>query len=152
MLKASFNTRVFEEGGAFSSDHFSVNFSPYESYVGILVPEGAGWGGMLETGKDWSIRVVTVDKNGKAISRPNLSVSVYKVDWRWWWSSDYDDLARYVSSDYYQPYMTKEISTKNGVGGFSAPGGVNTKRRLLALEGATTDGPRLPLPRFSDKH
>lgn len=119
MLKASFNTRVFEEGGAFSSDHFSVNFSPYESYVGILVPQGSGWGGMLETGKDWNIRVVTIDKNGKAISRPNLSVSVFKVDWRWWWSSDYDDLARYVSSDYYQPYMTKEISTKNGVGAFS---------------------------------
>jgi hypothetical protein len=118
MLKASFNTRVFEEGGAFSSDRFSVNYSPYESYVGILVPKGDGWGGMLETGKDWGIRVVTVDKNGKAISRSKLSVSVYKVDWRWWWSSDYDNLARYVSSDYYSPYMTKEISTKNGLGQF----------------------------------
>ena len=44
------------------------------------------------------------------------------------------------------------VLAKNGVGGFSAPGGVNTKRRLLALEGATTDGPRLPLPGLSDRH
>lgn len=119
MLKASFNTRVFEEGGAFSSDRFSVTYSPYDSYVGILVPRGDGWGGMLETGKDWGIRVATVDKNGKPISRSKLSVSVYKVDWRWWWSSDYDNLARYVSSDYYSPYMTREISTKNGLGQFN---------------------------------
>ncbi|MBI3512154.1 MAG: hypothetical protein HY064_15960 [Bacteroidetes bacterium] len=119
MLNASFNTRVFEEGGAFSSDHFTMDYSPYDSYVGLYMPEGNLWGGMLETGKDWNMRVVTVDKNGKAISKSKLSVKVYKVDWRWWWSSDNDNLANYVTSDYYQPYFQKEISTKNGVGSFS---------------------------------
>ncbi|HET6990129.1 MAG TPA: MG2 domain-containing protein, partial [Bacteroidia bacterium] len=119
MLRASFNTRVFEEGGAFSVDRFSVNYSPYDNYVGILVPKGDGWGGMLETNKDWKVRVASVDKDGKATSRSKISVKVYKVDWRWWWSDDYDNLARYVSSDYYSPYMEEEISTKNGVGQFN---------------------------------
>jgi hypothetical protein len=119
MLRASFNTRVFEEGGAFSSDRFSVDFSPYEDYVGILVPKGDGWGGMLETGKDWGIRVASVDKNGKPVSRSKINVKVYKVDWRWWWSDDYDNLARYVSSEYYSPYMEETIETKNGFGKFN---------------------------------
>ncbi len=119
MLRASFNTRVFEEGGAFSSDRFSVDFSPYDSYVGILVPKGEGWGGMLETGKNWSIRVASVDKNGKPVSRSKINVKVYKVDWRWWWSDDYDNLARYVSSEYYSPYLEETIVTKNGFGQFN---------------------------------
>lgn len=119
MLRASFNTRVFEEGGAFSSDRFSVDFSPYDNYVGILVPKGDGWGGMLETGKDWGVRVASVDKNGKPVSRGKINVKIYKVDWRWWWSDDYDNLARYVSSEYYSPYMEKTIETKNGYGKFN---------------------------------
>ncbi len=119
MLRASFNTRVFEEGGAFSVDRFSVNYSPYENYVGILVPKGDGWGGMLETGKDWNIRVASVDKNGKAVSREKVTVKVYKVDWRWWWSDDYDNLSRYVSSEYYSPIQEETISTKNGFGKFT---------------------------------
>ncbi len=119
MLRASFNTRVFEEGGAFSSDRFSVDFSPYDNYVGILVPKGDDWGGMLSTGKDWGIRVASVDKNGKATSRSKISVKIYKVDWRWWWSDDYDNLARYVSSEYYSPYLEQEIETKNGIGKFN---------------------------------
>lgn len=118
MLRASFSTRVFEEGGAFSSDRFSINYSPYDYYVGLLAPKGDGWGGMLETGKDWGFRVVTVDESGKAVSRDHLLVKVYKVDWRWWWSSDYDNLAQYVSSDYYSPYYEQEISTKAGIGQF----------------------------------
>ncbi|HTL81452.1 MAG TPA: MG2 domain-containing protein [Bacteroidia bacterium] len=118
-LKASFNTRVFEEGGAFSEDHFTTDYSPYDSYVGILVPKGDEWGGMLETGKDWSVRVASVDKDGKPISRDKITVKVWKVDWRWWWSSGYDNLANYVSSSYYAPYMEREISTKNGFGSFN---------------------------------
>jgi alpha-2-macroglobulin len=119
MLRASFYTRVFEEGGAFSSDRFSLDFSPYDNYVGILVPKGEGWGGMWQTGKDCNVRVATVDKNGKPTSRQHLVVKVYKVDWRWWWSSDYDNLSRYVSSDYYSPYFEKEITSKNGIGSFT---------------------------------
>jgi uncharacterized protein YfaS (alpha-2-macroglobulin family) len=118
MLRASFNTRVFEEGGAFSSDRFSMNFSPYENYVGILVPTGNDWGGMLETGKDWGIRVASVDKDGKPTSRDNISVKVYKLDWRWWWSEEDDNLAQYVGSEYYSPYLEQQISTKNGIGSF----------------------------------
>ncbi|GAB4135775.1 MAG: hypothetical protein Fur0041_10040 [Bacteroidia bacterium] len=118
MLKASFTTRVFEEGGAFSSDYFSVNYSPYNSYVGVLTPKSSKWGGMLETDKDQTFLVASVDQNGKPVSRSKVSVKVYKVDWRWWWHSDEENLAHYINSAYYSPFFEKEISTVNGKGSF----------------------------------
>ena len=36
MLKASFITKVYENGGDFSTDVFSKKISPYKSYVGLL--------------------------------------------------------------------------------------------------------------------
>ena len=38
MLAASFTTRVFEEGGAFSTNRRTARLSPYERYVGVRPP------------------------------------------------------------------------------------------------------------------
>jgi methylated-DNA-[protein]-cysteine S-methyltransferase len=42
------------------------------------------------------------------------------------------------------------LARSGAPGGFSAPGGVRTKRRLLALEGVTLDGGAPPLPGLFD--
>ncbi|MGZ3900268.1 MAG: MG2 domain-containing protein, partial [Bacteroidia bacterium] len=39
-LKANVTTRVFEQGGAFSIDRFSIMYSPFDYYCGIKLPEG----------------------------------------------------------------------------------------------------------------
>ena len=38
MLTATFTTRIFEQGGAFSTNRRSARFSPYDRYVGIRPP------------------------------------------------------------------------------------------------------------------
>jgi uncharacterized protein YfaS (alpha-2-macroglobulin family) len=117
-LKASFFTRVFEEGGDFSLDRFSVTYSPFASYVGIRTPKGDKRG-MLLTDTLHTIEVVTLDATGKGVSRSNLKYYIYKVNWRWWWESGEDDLARYtgaVSESYVTSGM---ISTINGKGRFN---------------------------------
>jgi uncharacterized protein YfaS (alpha-2-macroglobulin family) len=119
MLRASFKVRVFEQGGAFSVDQFSMPYSPYDSYVGIKMPEGNKFTGMLETDKDNSVKVVTVDSDGKPISRKKLKVQIYKVSWRWWWDSYNGDLANYVGSSSEEIYQTMDISTVNGNGQFT---------------------------------
>ncbi|HEY6161328.1 MAG TPA: MG2 domain-containing protein [Bacteroidia bacterium] len=118
MLKASFTTRVFEEGGAFSVDHFSLPYSPYESYVGIKMPKGQGWGDMLYTDTNNIVNIATVDANGNPVSRKKLTVQVYKVQWRWWWDSYDDELANYVGGDYHMPVQTSTVTTTNGKGTF----------------------------------
>lgn len=119
MLKASFKVRVFEQGGAFSVDQFSLPYSPYASYVGIKVPEGNKFSGMLVTDTNHIIKVVSVDSEGKPVSKSKLKVQVYKVGWRWWWDSYAGDLANYVGNEYRQPIQDQVISTVNGKGQFT---------------------------------
>ncbi|MFW5726767.1 MAG: hypothetical protein ACOCW4_02765, partial [bacterium] len=49
VLNATFIGKVYEEGGNFSIDRFSLPYYPYEAFVGIKVPEGEGYGGALST-------------------------------------------------------------------------------------------------------
>jgi uncharacterized protein YfaS (alpha-2-macroglobulin family) len=117
MLKASFRTRVFEKSGDFSIDRFSIPYSPYLSYVGVKMPLGDKRG-MLVTDKKHKVDVVSVNSDGEPISRKNLTYRVYKVNWRWWWESDEDNLARYVSSSSEQIISEGKLNTQNGVGSF----------------------------------
>lgn len=97
MLTAYFKTRVFEKTGDFSIDKFSVKFSPYDSYVGVAIPKGSGWGNVLETGKEHQIGVVVVDEKGKALNRKGVKVKVYRIDRNWWWDNYNRDLANYIN-------------------------------------------------------
>ena len=119
MLKANFVARVFEESGDFSIDRFSMPYSPYSYYVGIKMPKGDKARGMLLTDTAQTVEVVTVDEDGKPVSRSGLEVEIYKVEWRWWWSTGVDNLASYVSSSYHNPIIKKTLNTKNGSGKFT---------------------------------
>ncbi len=119
MLRATFKVRVFEEGGAFSVDQFSLPYAPYTSFVGLSVPEGSKFSGMLETDIDHVIKIATVDADGKPVSRKNIKVQVYKVSWRWWWDSYGNELANYVGDTYKEPYQTINTSSVNGQGQFN---------------------------------
>jgi alpha-2-macroglobulin len=118
MLKASFNVRVFEEGGNASIDRFSMLYSPFNNYVGMQVPKGSGYYNQLFTDTNHVIKIVTLDEDGKPVSKNNIQVKVYKLNWRWWWSSRSNDLANYVGNTHYEPVYSKTIATKNGKGNF----------------------------------
>ena len=115
MLRASFNVTVFEEGGDFSVDRFSIPFSPYKSYVGIKTPRGDKRG-MLLTDTTHTIDIVTLDSDGKPVSSSGLDVKIYKLNWRWWWDASYDNLGYYTNSSYYDAVFEETINTKNGKG------------------------------------
>lgn len=117
MLRASFKVRVFEQGGAFSVDQFSLPYSPYTSYVGMKVPEGNQFTGMLVTDTNHIVKLATVDPDGKPVSR-KLKVEIYKVSWKWWWDTYDGDLANYVGNTYKEAYQQMEVTTTNGKGQF----------------------------------
>lgn len=119
MLRANFNTMVFEPGGAFSTDRYSCTYSPYKSYVGFQLPEGDKYNGILFTNRNHQVLVATVDENGKPVSRQNLQIQVYKLNWRWWWDSYENELANYASDNYHSPVFSETISTVNGKGKFN---------------------------------
>jgi len=118
MLKAVFTTRVFETGGDYSIDQFSVPYAPFDKFVGVKLPKGDKARGMLLTDTDHEVEVVTVDADGNPISVNNLEATVYKINWRWWWERSSDNLASYIGRSNHRPIVKKKFSTKEGVGSF----------------------------------
>ena len=131
MLKASFLTKAYENGGDFSTDVVTIDYSPYPTYVGLKTPEPNKYG-LLETGKVNKFDVVTVDENGKPKSVKGLTAKVYRVSWRWWWDASYDNLSSYVSSNTTQIFKTFTLNTDaNGKANFEFKNEENQWGRYL---------------------
>ena len=72
--------------------------------------------GMLLTDQDHVLQIVTVDPDGKPVSRDKLEVSLYKVEWKWWWDKSGDSLAQYASNSSNNRLLQGVVSTKDGAG------------------------------------
>jgi uncharacterized protein YfaS (alpha-2-macroglobulin family) len=118
MLKANFVTKVFEKGGGFSIDRSSIDYSPYDSYVGVKVPKGTLWGNTLVTDKEHTFDIATVDAEGNPLSTKNVHVQVYKVSWKWWWDSYSNDIASYIAQTSTVPVFDRNINTSKGKASF----------------------------------
>ncbi|WP_423129338.1 alpha-2-macroglobulin family protein [Gaoshiqia sp. Z1-71] len=112
MLNAHFSSRVYEETGDFSTDVQTIPYAPYRSFVGVKLPASdSNW---YKTDTSYPLELVSVDDKGNKIDRDGLEVTVYKVDWHWWWDAGEDNLARYVNNSYEKPVMRIKVKTVNG--------------------------------------
>jgi uncharacterized protein YfaS (alpha-2-macroglobulin family) len=118
MLNAVFRGKVYEESGNFSIDRFSIPYYPYSSFTGIRLPPGDKARGMLLTDTTHRVDVVTVDADGKPVSHDGIQMSLHKLDWRWWWSSEGGD-ADFMSSTTSQAMASGTIRTVNGKGAWT---------------------------------
>jgi len=117
-LRATFTSRSFEKGGDFSIDQFSIAYSPYNNYLGLKIPKGDNYG-MLSTDTLQVFDIVSLDDHGQTVDIEGLEVSVFKLDWRWWWHSSGENLASYTGSSYREPVFQKIVNTKSGKAKFS---------------------------------
>ncbi len=111
MLTANFFSRVFEQGGAFSSASQSMVYHPFERYVGIKTPKGDEMRGMLLTDIDHEVSIATLSDHGEPVAVNKLELSLYKVEWKWWWDKSGDSLARYASSEHHDRVAHGTIAT-----------------------------------------
>lgn len=116
LLNAIFRGKVYEESGNFSIYKAQVPFYPYSSFVGLRVPEGEQYSGILYTDVDHQIELATVDAGGQPISRNALEVNLYRLDWRWWWDNSSERLANFVEGSYSSLVKSEKIDTRNGKG------------------------------------
>lgn len=119
VLNAVFRGKAFEESGNFSIDRFSIPFYPYESFTGIRLPAGDKARGMLLTDTTHRVDVVTLDANGNPVSRDGIELTLYKVEWRWWWNSSDEGGVNFMSGNYSQPLATGKVRTVNGKGSWN---------------------------------
>lgn len=96
-LTMSLKTRVFENGGDFSTDHNSTIFHPYDHYAGISIPANR-WGyEEMKINEPNEVRLASVTTAGKGASGRTLTVGLYNANWRWWWDQTGEDITQYNS-------------------------------------------------------
>jgi len=119
MLNASFVTRVFERGGAFSISRDTKTVAAFDRYVGIKLPKGDMSRDMLLTDTQHTVEIASVDFDGNPVAIQKLEVTLYKVQWRWWWDQSGDSLAQYAQSQATGQIQKETVSTgKDGRGAF----------------------------------
>ena len=116
VLNAAFETKVFEEGGDFSVDRFTIPYYPYSSFAGLRVPLPSENERVLYTGKAYDIDLVNVDPDGNVIPSNRLKVEVFKLEWRWWWDDSERSSADFVSTSHLRPVDSVTVRTSGGKG------------------------------------
>ena len=72
---------------------------PSTATSGLKLPKGDAARDMLLTDTRHTVELATLDRDGKPVSVPRLQVTLYKVQWRWWWDSSGDSLAQYAQGE-----------------------------------------------------
>jgi uncharacterized protein YfaS (alpha-2-macroglobulin family) len=115
LLNAHFLVRVFENSGVFSSQQFTMDYSPYQRYVGLKLPKGDAARDMLLTDTDHQADIVILDGDGKPVSgRSELEAAIYKLSWRWWWEKGGDNRAEFAEAMSRRAISRETISAQNG--------------------------------------
>lgn len=119
MLRVNFLTQANESGGDFSTDVTSAFISPFSSYVGLKLPEPNKYD-YYNTEENHTFQTVVLSEAGTPLGNRDISVTVYKVGWNWWWDASNQNISTYNSSSSNAIYTTKNIETDaNGKASFS---------------------------------
>ena len=120
MINARFTTRVFEKTGAFSTVVQSATLSPFESYVGLKVPESKSYYG-LNASEVQNFELVVLDENGSPVNREELLVEVYDIQWSYWWERNRGNtLSNYVANKAQHIALEKKVAATAGKATFKA--------------------------------
>ena len=112
MLNARLTTRVFEPGGDFSTTTTSIKFSPYTEYVGIRLPATEyNW---FNANEKIPLSGAVVTANGSPVDGRSIQVDIYRLEWRWWWDAEQENLSYYVNRAYQKPLKTYTTQSTNG--------------------------------------
>lgn len=116
-LLANVMVRVFEPGGNFSVDNFTMPYNPYSSYVGLKVPEPESQWGWLQAGKNLPFSIVNVNTGGNLFSsNSKVQIELYKIQWSWWWDKSGDDLANFSQNEYNKLIRKDSLQLVGGKG------------------------------------
>ncbi len=110
-MRVGFKIRAFEPSGDFSSDYQTLDYSPYKTYVGVNIPLNQMNEKRFDIGRKNIVKVVMVDKNGFPLRNRLVDVSIFRVEWKWWWDTGSDDNAQFTSSKDMKPILQQKVTT-----------------------------------------
>ncbi len=134
MLNANLLIKVFEPGGAFSIDNVTLPYSPYASYAGLKLPAGEKPFDYLLAGKTHTVQLADVDAKGNAIGGSSqVQVQFYRIQWRWWWDDNGDNLSNFTQNEYNKLIKEETVTLTNGRGQWQFNTSANEWGRYLVL-------------------
>ncbi len=110
-LNVNLTARAFEKGGDFSIYNTKVKYSPYPAYAGISIPENNSGEKRVDIGNDGRFKFAAVDERGNPLSNRNLSVGLYRVEWRWWWDTSEDFISQFNSLNHFNAISSEGLRT-----------------------------------------
>ncbi|NGP87101.1 hypothetical protein G3569_01940 [Aliifodinibius halophilus] len=110
-LRLSLLTRVYEESGNFSVNRSSIPYYPYETMVGLRMPETKSNRNMLDRDKTHTLDLVSLDIDGEPAPRQKVKVEIFKIDWRWWWEKSNENLSQYFGRRDVESVFSTETRT-----------------------------------------
>ncbi len=119
MLNANFSTRVFEAGGNFSTERHSTVFHPFDTYLGLRTPDGDGRYGILTNDRDHRVDLVALDRNGEKQAGTEVEVSLYKLEWKWWWDHSSSRISSFSSNIYHNHLSAEKVRLEDGTGNWT---------------------------------
>jgi uncharacterized protein YfaS (alpha-2-macroglobulin family) len=141
MLLANLVVKVFEPGGNFSIDNIALPYHPYTSYAGVHVPESKANWGYLESGKQQRFDLVDVNTDGQLTNgATNLEITLYKIQWRWWWDNSGDGLSNFTQDNYNKLINKQTVTAANGKAIYTANFNEDDWGRYLILVKDTRSG------------
>ncbi|HPE61692.1 MAG TPA: MG2 domain-containing protein [Thiolinea sp.] len=116
LLSAWFTSRVFEDGGGFSISKQEMDYYPFANYIGLRLPKGDAERGMLLTDTDHTVELASLTAAGTDVSLPRVQVTLYKIDWKWWWDKTPESLAEYADASNSSKLEQTIVNTTAGKG------------------------------------
>jgi uncharacterized protein YfaS (alpha-2-macroglobulin family) len=112
MLSATFTERVFEKGGQASTQYKTASIFPFATWIGMHPPAGnKSYYGSLDKNADHVFDFVSVDSKGKPLAKHAIELTVYKLEWRWWWDAREENQASYISNNIHALKATTSLVT-----------------------------------------
>lgn len=111
-LKMVLMSKAYEMGGDVSTDVSTAVYSPFQTYVGIKTPALSKYN-TLDTNKNNTFEIKTIQSNGAPKAVSDLEIMVYKMDSRWWWNADSDNLSQYNYASVNSTYKKFKVSTNS---------------------------------------
>lgn len=141
MLLANLTVKVFEPGGNFSIDNVALPYHPFSSYAGIKVPEGDQQWGFLLSRQTHEFNIADVGTDGTPTNgKTNMEVSLYKIQWRWWWDNTGDNLSNFTQDAYNKLLKKETMLLTNGKGIYNVKINSTDYGRFLILVKDTRSG------------
>ncbi|MHC5200745.1 alpha-2-macroglobulin family protein [Myroides sp. LJL119] len=118
MLKAILTTKVFENAGDMSINVSSIQVSPFDSYVGIKIPQPNKYG-YYPTNSNLDFSLALVDQSGIGISG-DIEVFLYRKTGYWWWNQNEIGISSYSNSSNHTLIENRLVkANKNGLASYT---------------------------------